>query len=196
MKGCRALSDTEVPAVVDAIRGRYMLRDRALMVLGLRTGLRISELLSLRISSVWRQGRLLERVHVEKRHTKGRLEGKTLPIHAQAKIALEVWLGAYIQFSTDSDTDRPLFPSFPGSGKPLTRMSGWRIFKRALSRAGLVGPGLGCHVTRKTYAARMWEALGHDLIRTQAALCHKSVSSTAAYVGVNTAEVEAAIMKG
>ena len=74
MKGCRPLTESEVPAVIDAITGRYRLRDRALMVLGLKTGLRISELLSLRLSSVWRQGRMLDRVHVEKSTSSSQFE--------------------------------------------------------------------------------------------------------------------------
>jgi integrase len=58
MKGCRPLTDTEITEVLQSFAGRYALRDKALFVLGLLSGFRISELLSLRVQDVYRHGRL------------------------------------------------------------------------------------------------------------------------------------------
>ena len=50
MKGCRPLTDPEILAVKD---GFVRTRDKALFILGLKTGLRISELLSLKVGDVY-----------------------------------------------------------------------------------------------------------------------------------------------
>jgi integrase len=53
MKGCRALTPDEVARVSQAFRGTYAARDRALFLLGVKTGYHISELPSLRVGDVW-----------------------------------------------------------------------------------------------------------------------------------------------
>jgi len=53
MIGCPALSPKELKFALANLRGRYALRDRALVTLGIRTGLRISELLALKVGQVW-----------------------------------------------------------------------------------------------------------------------------------------------
>jgi integrase len=60
MAGCRALTDREVELVSKSFGGRYALRDRALFLLGVHTGFRISELLSLRVRDVWAYGRIVD----------------------------------------------------------------------------------------------------------------------------------------
>jgi hypothetical protein len=54
MKGCRPLTEAEVALVRRSFGGRYGRRDRALFLLGVKSGFRISELLSLRVMSLER----------------------------------------------------------------------------------------------------------------------------------------------
>ena len=42
MKGCRPLSDEEITVVSRSFGGTYAARDRALFILGLKSGFRIS----------------------------------------------------------------------------------------------------------------------------------------------------------
>ena len=53
MIGCPALSPKELKLALANLNGRYALRDRAIVTLGVRTGLRISELLSIKVGQVW-----------------------------------------------------------------------------------------------------------------------------------------------
>ena len=53
MKGCRALKSEEVMLISDSFYGKYERRNRALFLLGCKTELRISELLSLRVKDVY-----------------------------------------------------------------------------------------------------------------------------------------------
>jgi integrase len=82
MKGCRPLTDSEIATVKGAFART---RDKALFILGLKTGLRISELLSLKVGDVYQYGRLADVVYVERKHMKNGLflralsEGKSRP---------------------------------------------------------------------------------------------------------------------
>ena len=48
MQGCRPLSPEEVDEILVSFGDRYAARDKALFVMGVYTGFRITELLSLR----------------------------------------------------------------------------------------------------------------------------------------------------
>ena len=47
------MSSKELKLALASLNGRYALRDRALIILGVRSGLRISELLALKVGQVW-----------------------------------------------------------------------------------------------------------------------------------------------
>jgi integrase len=57
-----------VSQLTQAFSGRYAARDRALFVTGVKSGFRISELLSLTVGDVYQHGRIAERVTVQPRH--------------------------------------------------------------------------------------------------------------------------------
>ena len=92
MKGCRPLTDEEVDLLQQSFGGVYAERDKALFLLGVKSGFRISELLSLRVGEVSQHGRLVDRVTVQRRHMKKQREGRTVLLHPEAKAALATWL--------------------------------------------------------------------------------------------------------
>ena len=57
MKGTRPLSNEEVSKVVMSFSGNFATRNCGLFVLGVSTGGRISELLSLKVGDVYQSGR-------------------------------------------------------------------------------------------------------------------------------------------
>ena len=67
-------------------------RDQALFLLGVKSGFRTSELLSLRIGDVSQHGRPVDRVTVPRRHMKNTREGRTVLLHPEAKATLATWL--------------------------------------------------------------------------------------------------------
>ena len=194
MKGCRPFTELEATRVEQAIGGRYAARDRALFVLGLHTGFRIAELLSLEVGAVWNGEAVLERVHVSRRHMKKRTEGRTVPLHERARTALGAWLSDFQARKPVLQASDPLFPGFAGADKPMSRVAGWRVLKRAYRRAGLDGPGLASHSMRKTFAARVYEAVAHDLVKTQRAMGHRNINSTVQYIGFLDADIDRAIL--
>jgi integrase len=79
MKGCRPLTDQEVNLISRSFSGTFAKRNKALFILGVRSGFRISELLSLRVGDVLQHGKIVEHVTVARAHMKKKLEGRTGP---------------------------------------------------------------------------------------------------------------------
>lgn len=187
MKGMRPLTDGEITLVSQSFYGPQALRNKALFLLGLKTGFRVSELLSLRVDDVLRGGYIADRVTVQRRHMKRKTEGRTLPLHADAQAALKSWLEA------SGLTSGPLFPSHRDPSKPITRVQAWHVLQEAYEANGLQGQ-LGTHAMRKTFANVVYERLGHDLVKTQRALGHKNIGSTLSYLSFKQEEIDAAIL--
>ena len=189
MKGCRPLSEEEVTAVLNSFTGTCAKRDRALFVLGLKTGFRISELLSLRVKDVVHGSRLADRVAVARRSMKGKVEGRAVVLHPDAKEALGAWLQ---ERGEAAKPDSFLFASRKGQ-RPISRVQAWRILDAAFAAAGVEGQ-TGTHSMRKTFAGRVYDALGEDIFRLQQALGHRSINSTTAYLSFREEDVDAAIL--
>lgn len=194
MRGCRPLEDPEIQAILQSFTGRFARRDRALFVLGLKTGLRISELLSIRIGDVVQYGDIVERISIERRSTKGSVEGRTIILHPDAKAALGEWIDECRRSTLlPLPEERYLFHSQKGWNRPLGRRHAWRILKHVYRLNELSGK-LATHSMRKTFAGRVYDALGRDLVKTQRALGHKDINSTAKYLSFRQEEIDAAIL--
>lgn len=187
MKGSRPMTDAEVRIVADVLGHR----DRALFLLGVAAGFRISELLSLRVGDVEQHGRVVEAVSVARRNMKGSKAGRTVPLAPIAREAVASWLAVLRTDCPLLPKDGPLFASRKGG--TISRVQAWRTLSRAYAVAGMTGK-LGTHAMRKTFAGRVYDALGRDLVRTQAALGHRSVNSTVSYLSFAQSEVNAAIL--
>jgi integrase len=191
MKGSRPLEEQEVQDVASSFAGRFALRDRALFLLGVKSGFRISELLSLRIGDVVKNGRLVERVTVNRRHMKRKIEGRTVILNAEARDALALWIAELQEEGASRET--PVFRSRKGSDQPINRKHAWRILTEAYAVNELAGT-LGTHSMRKTFANRVHVLLGRDLVKTQRALGHKNINSTVSYLSFLEEEIDAAIL--
>ena len=191
MKGCRPLTEDEVRDVAASFGGRFVLRDRALFMLGVKSGFRVSELLSLCIGDVVKNGRLVERVTVGRQHMKKKIEGRTVILNAEARDALALWI-AVLQ-EQGATRSSPVFRSRKGADRPISRKHAWRILTEAYAANELTGT-LGTHAMRKTFANRVHVLLGRDLVKTQRALGHKNINSTVSYLSFLEEEIDAAIL--
>lgn len=189
MKGARPLTDEEIGLIIKSFKGRFAARDRALFTLGVKTGLRVSEILSLRISDIFQHGRIVERVYVQRKNMKGKIQGRTVLLHPEVKEAVKAW----IEVNGTLDTEAYLFKSRKGTNQPITRKQAWRILDTLFSRIGLSGK-FGTHTMRKSFAKKMYELLDHDLIKTQKSLGHVSIQSTVSYLSFDQGEIDNAIL--
>jgi integrase len=192
MKGCRPLTDPEVALISRSFGGAYAARDKALFILGIKTGFRIAELLSLQVGDVWQHGRVVDRVTVQRRHMKNKTEGRTVPLHPDAKAALAAWL-LVLREQPGVTAQTAVFRSRKGGHRPITPVQAWRILREACETNELTGK-LGTHCMRKTFAQKVYYQLGYDLIRTKRALGHRNISNTERYLSFAEAEIHAAIL--
>jgi len=181
-----------VEAVLAELDGPRGARDRALFLLGVRSGFRISEILSLRLGDVVQAGRVVERVRVMRRHMKGKREGRTVLLHPAAREALATWLEE-LRSDGYMTAESFVFQSRRGPNQAIGRTQAWRILKRSFEQAGLTG-NLGTHSMRKTFADRIYDRLDGDLVKTAQALSHRSISSTASYLTFRESEIDDAIL--
>jgi integrase len=199
MKGCRPLTDEEVKLMSQSFSGTFAKRNKALFVVGVRSGFRISELLSLTVGDVQQHGKIVDHVTVARRHMKKKTEGRTVPLHPEARAALSVWLEVLQRMLKGNlDPQTPVFCSrvrdqATGLRRSISREQAWRILKEAFEANELTGK-LGTHAMRKTFANRMYDKLGHDLVKTQRALGHKNINSTVAYLSFREEDIAAAIL--
>ncbi len=192
MKGSRPLTDEEIRLVAATFGGKYEKRDRALFLLGVKSGFRISELLSLQLGDVLQHGRIVDRVAVQRRHMKKKTEGRTVILHPEAKEALEVWIEE-LRADGYLRRDSFLFQSRKGGNQPISRVQAYRILELAFRSNGFTGK-LGTHSMRKTFADKVYDKLDGDLVKTQRALGHRNINSTVSYLSFREEEIDEAIL--
>jgi len=188
MKGCRAISDDEIRAIAS-----YMnTRNSCIFILGIRTGFRIAELLSLNVEDVLNSnGTVKDFVKVHKRNMKGKLASRIMPLHKDAKDKI---------FELTAVRAVPLEPLFRGRrlfGK-WTRYdstSFHRALKKACGKAGINSDRIASHSMRKTFAAKMYPAVDKNIYKLKELLGHKNISATGAYIEVNVEELMEVVLK-
>lgn len=190
MKGCRPLNHKEVVMMLASFTGTFAKRDKALFTLGIKSGFRISELLSLQLKDVWTGSKVSQYVTVSRNNMKKKTEGRTIPLNRIAQKAIR----ELIITVDNRDGDTYLFKSRNGHNKPITRQQADRVLNKYFSLLGFTGK-LGTHSMRKTFANNIHEALGFDLVKTQHAMGHKAIESTIKYLQPDHESIELAIME-
>jgi site-specific recombinase XerD len=191
MKGCRSFSDQEADLMGKSFSGPYAARDRAVFALGRFTGERISAILKIRVGDVVQDEKVADAVTYRRASRKGKIEGRTVKLHQDAKDALTAWINQLAK-ETILTADDYVFQSRKGQG-PVGRVQYHRILKEAALANELTGK-IATHSMRKTFADRVYEALGHDIFRTQKAMGHKNINSTVQYLSFKEADIDAAIL--
>ena len=76
--------------------------------------------MSLKVGDVYQHGRMGDVVYVERKHMKKKLEGRAIPLHRDAKVALSVWIKE-LEKAGKADPGSPLFKSRKGQ-RAITRV--------------------------------------------------------------------------
>ena len=145
------------------------IRDKAMLELLYATGIRVTELISLKVADV---NLPLEYIHCGK-------EGKSrlIPIGAQAKFSLHRYLEQAREQMLSSPEEDVLFVNC--NGKPMTRQGFWKIIKSYAKKAG-IEEEITPHMLRHSFAAHLIEN-GADLRSVQEMLGHSDISTTQIY---------------
>ena len=125
----KVIPQEDIARILDAVSG---VRDRALIMLLLRTGMRIGELLEVKVDDiVLHDQKILLYVGAKN------YEGREVYYSADAEQALKQWL------RTRDKTRRYLF--YGRSDKPLNYVSAWSAMRKTLERADLLDKGYSPH---------------------------------------------------
>lgn len=189
MKGSRPLTEEEIYKVSQAFSGKYEVRNRCMFILGIKTGMRISELLSLNVGDVFEKGRPIDVLNLRKQQVKGKKEARSIPLNVAAKDVIKE-LVEWLSQQGETTAETPLFPSQTGGDK-ITRMQGHRILKRAYNDAGLTGK-VTTHSLRKSFGTKIYN-VSKDIMVTKELLGHANVNTTQKYIGVGMDALRAAV---
>ena len=194
MKGTRPLDNDEIRLVSACFSGTFEVRNRGLFMLGVSTGGRISELLSLTIGDVYQNRRAVTDLLYDRSIVKGGEVSRAVPVNTDGSRAIDDLIAWHREKYGKLDVKRPVFPSRNGQGeKRMSRRTAHDVLKDAFETAGLNGK-LATHSLRKSFAQRLYEQTG-DVFTVQEMLGHKSIATTQKYLGVNYASVREALQK-
>jgi integrase/recombinase XerD len=171
----QSLTEEEVDSLLAAPNVAEPLghRDRAMLEVLYATGVRVSELINLRMSQINLNQGVLRIVG------KGDRE-RLIPLGDEAQDWLREFIeGARIEILLDRQTDY-LFPT--RRGDRMTRQAFWHIIKRYARKAG-VAKKLSPHTVRHAFATHLLNN-GADLRVVQLLLGHSDVSTTQIYTHV------------
>ena len=149
-------------------------RDLLLFTMGINTGLRISDLLKLKVIDVRNKS------HVEIKEQKtGKI--KRFPLLGN----LQSMLDEYTKGKLDNEF---LFRSREGANRPITRVMAYLIINEACQKAEITD-SIGTHTLRKTFGYHHHQQF-HDVAILQYLLNHSSPSITLRYIGITQDNVE------
>ena len=151
-------------------------RNYILFLFGIYSGLRISDILKLRVRDVRGRDKVMIR---EKKTGKER----RFPINQALKKDLE----RYIQDMKDWEF---LIKSREGRNQPISRQQAWKILQEAGQKFGI--QKIGTHSLRKTFGYHLYQQT-HDIVAIQKILNHATQEYTLRYIGVTQDTLDSAI---
>ena len=143
-------------------------RDFLLFVTGINTGLRISDLLNLKVKDV------RDKTHIIIKEEKTQKTKKFL-INNRLKEKLDKYIKNMYE-------EEYLFKSQKGNNKPISRVQAYRILRKAADEVGL--ESVGTHTLRKTFGYWHYQEY-KDVAVLQELFNHSAPSVTLDYIGIN-----------
>ncbi len=146
------------------------IRDRAMLELLYATGMKVSELISLKVSDINLAGRYL---------ACGEKRERIVPFGKTAKSALQEYSKIRDSAFVKGETEILFLNS---SGEQLTRQGFWKILKAYANEVGI--QEINPNIIRHSFAAHLLEN-GADLLSVQEFLGHADISTTQLYLSRN-----------
>jgi integrase/recombinase XerD len=180
IEGARVFEPEEVKSISDSFSGKYATRDKAIFLLGLCIGSRVSELCQLTVSDVWRNGKPVNTIIIRPETAK-RKKARRVPIDVNpiAQNIISELIAWKWKEGESLEKEAPLFVSQKGGH--LTRVQLHRILRNTYSAAGIEPERASTHSMRKTAATWLYEAT-RDLKCVQSFLGHSDSETTEKYI--------------
>ncbi len=152
-------------------------RNYTIIILGLNTALRISDILNLTYDDVYQDKKV--RKHITVTEQKTGKENRIL-LNREAKTALEQYRKVLVQTQMYKDGNPYLFPSPLKAYAPISRSQAYRMITSAAKAIGIEGH-ISCHSLRKTFGYHAWKQ-GCDPVVIMVIFNHSSLSITKRYL--------------
>lgn len=162
-------------------------RNYMLIIIGLNTALRISDILHLTYGDIFDFNKKEWKTHIRIKEQK---TGKTNQIYVNTEIRKT--LEEYSDYSASAPTDW-LFNSQMHTNQPLSRYQAYRIVKEAAAYAGL-DSNISCHSLRKTFGYHAWKQ-GTPPILLMNIYNHSTFQITKRYLGIEQDDKDAVFEK-
>lgn len=168
MASVEPIRDKEKINTVKRILKQNGSRDYLLFLMGINSGLRISDILKLKVKDV------KDKEYIELNEQKTN-KYKKFPITDSFKYELQ-------EYIIGKMLEEYLFPSQKG-GESITRVQAYRIIRNACVKAGIKAR-IGTHSLRKTFGYHFYQE-NKDVALLQEIFNHSAPSVTLRYVGIN-----------
>ena len=157
------------------------LRNNLLFILGINSGLRVSDLLSLKLKDIVDEKKKpVDRIKLKESKTK---KTKDFPLGKTAQKAIAEYIAS---IENDFDPCHPVFLSKKGNS--ISRVRAWQILNGAANTVG-IKENIGCHTLRKTFGYHAHKQ-GADITQIQQLLNHSSPKVTLRYIGITQDELD------
>ena len=156
-------------------------RNHLMFLMGISSALRISDILSLKVSSIYDGKKPKAFIDVKEKKTGKRKRFATSP---NLQRAIKEYIKSY-----EPEEEEYVFVSRKGDNKPITRQRAVQILTEALDMCGLSYINFGSHGMRKTFAYHCWKS-GTDITYLMRILNHSSPREVLHYISVEQEELD------
>ena len=157
------------------------LRNYLLIIMGLNTALRISDILMLHWSDVYdfSHKQIKDHINIAEQKT-----GKysSIYVNQNLKEALKEYYDFLMETELHVKENQYIFNSFGFDNKPISRVQAFRIIKRAAKACDISG-AISCHSLRKTFGYHAWQQ-GVSPVLLMNIYNHSSFQVTQRYLGI------------
>jgi integrase len=191
----RPFTASELSILESNLMVAHRYRDAMLLKAGVSVGYRITEILSWTVGQVLTPaGEVAREVTVARALLKGgsgkkkrSIKSRRVVLNEKARAAIRDYIASLGYVPAP---DEFLFRSREGGNRPLHRSQAHRILVQACEECGIDTARISTHSLRKTFVRSVYDASGHDVIKTMKVVQHSSPVITARYLENTESELD------
>lgn len=170
-----------------------------LIIAGTQVGYRITELLTWTVGQVLgADGDIVREVTVTRADLKGgnglrkrSVRSRRVVLNERAREVIRDYIAS---LGCVPPANQFIFQSRSGANRPISRTQAHRILKGLCRECGIDATRISTHSLRKSFVRAVYDASGHDLVRTQRIVQHASPLTTARYLESTQTELDELVL--
>jgi integrase len=190
MNGCRPFTKDEYDKIILSINEnhKYSKRNACFITVGIYTGFRISEILSLRVKQIYApNGKIQPTISVEAKNMKAK-KGRSVDVSPILHGVLKIYWKHLQDIKKTNPNDYIFYSQKPLSdgttNHPIKMRQAYYIITETCDELGILGK-IGTHSLRKTYAKNSLRLAEGDIHLLQKLMGHAKIDSTMHYIEVH-----------